>query len=67
MQIPPPLPPREAREIIKYLFWLAGALIFAMFVLNLQGRDYQSFEKMAWLIVGAIIGALKLQTNSNGS
>ena len=65
MEIPPPLPPRAAGKIITYLFWLAVSLIFAMFILGLQARDYQSFEKMAWLIVGAIIGALKLQTNSN--
>ena len=65
MQIPPPLPSREGREVLKYCFWLSLALIFAMFILNLQDRDYQAFEKMAWLILGGIIGALKLQTNSN--
>ena len=65
MQLPPPLPSRQARETLKYCFYLAISLIFAMFVLNLQNRDYSSFENMAWLIVGAIIGALKLQTNSN--
>lgn len=61
MQIPPPLPPREGQEVLKYCFWLELALITAMFILNLQNRDYQGFEKMAWAILGAIIGALKLQ------
>jgi hypothetical protein len=65
MQIPPPLPPRQAREGLKYCFWLSSALIFAMFILGLQNRDYQSFEKMAWLIIGGIVGALKLQSSSN--
>ena len=64
MKIPPPLPPKEAREITKYLFYLAMASISGMVVLGLQDRDYQAFEKMAWLIVGLIGGALKLQTNS---
>ena len=65
MQIPSPLPPRERREITKYVFWVAMGLIFAMLVLGLQNRDYQSFEKMAWLLVGALVGALKLQSNTD--
>ena len=65
MQIPPPLPPRERREITKYVFLVAISLIFAMLVLGLQDRDYQSFEKMALLLVGALIGALKLQSNTD--
>lgn len=62
MEIPPPLSNREARQILQYLFWLVLTLIIAIFVLSLQGREYpEIFKDMAWLIVGAIIGALKLQ------
>lgn|GEM_PF-3426894 len=65
MQIPPPLPPRQSREIVTGFLWITGVLIVAMFIFGLQGRDYQAFEKMAWAIVGALFGALKLQPSSN--
>lgn len=61
--IPPPLP--NANKIAGYVFYVGLSLITAMFCLGMQNRDYQAFEKLAYLIVGALVGALKLQTNSN--
>ena len=66
MKIPPPLPDREGLQILKYCFWLAFSLIIAMFLLTLQGREYPAFfEITGATIIGAIVGALKLQSNSH--
>lgn len=66
MEIPPPLPGVAANHILKYSFWLSLALITAMFLITLQRLEYpQSFENLAFMLVGGIIGALKLQTGSD--
>ena len=64
-KIPPPLP--HANKIAGYVFYIGLSLIIAMFSLGMQNRDYQAFEKLAYLIVGALVGALKLQTTSSNN
>jgi hypothetical protein len=59
------LPQKAIEQLLVYLCLLAISLVFAMFVLGLQGREnsgvYASFDRLAFLIVGGILGALKLQ------
>jgi hypothetical protein len=62
--------PREkANQIVIYLLCgLSFSIIAGMFMLTSQGREYpQSFENIVMLIIGGILGALKLQTHSNNS
>jgi hypothetical protein len=62
LEIPPPLPKKVSIETVKYCFWLALFLISAMSVITIQGQEYPPFfETTAGVIIGAIIGALKLQ------
>ena len=55
------LPIRTIEKLLMYLCFLALALILGMFVLGLQVREdslvFDSFDRLACLIVGGIIGA----------
>jgi hypothetical protein len=59
------LPQKAIEQLLVYLCLLAISLVFGMFVLGLQGREdsgvFASFDRLACLIVGGILGALKLQ------
>jgi uncharacterized membrane protein YcaP (DUF421 family) len=59
------LPQKAIEQLLVYLCLVALALIAGMFVLSLQGREsslaFGSFDKLSFLILGGILGALKLQ------
>jgi hypothetical protein len=59
------LRPSAIEKLLLYLCLLGISLVFGMFVLGLQGREdsavFTSFDRLAFLIIGGILGALKLQ------
>lgn len=58
------LPQTAFDRIVVYLCLLAFMLIGGMLTISAQGREFpQSFENIALIIIGGIIGALKLQSN----
>lgn len=59
----------KANQILLYILCgLALAIIAGMFNLTAQEREYPpAFENFVMLILGGIVGALKLQNSNNNS